>query len=199
MTESPTYETLVRRVRELEMENAALRRERKSLGEESNVSQELREQPRFQGQLLNSVREAVIATDLDGRILYWGKGARDLYGYASEEVIGKQVTIIVPPSRQAAVKDHMAQVFHSGFWAGETFGRRKNGSTFTAETAVSLANDSEGNRIGFIGIDRDISEQKRMEKALRESERKFRMLFDKAPLAYQSLNEFGRITEINQA
>ncbi|MFP4350674.1 MAG: PAS domain S-box protein, partial [Desulfococcaceae bacterium] len=167
MTESPTYERLVRRVRELEMENAALRRERKVSGEESNISQELREQPAFQGQLLNSVREAVIATDPDGRITYWGKGARDLYGYASEEVIGKRVTLLVPSTKHGNVRERMAQVLEKGFWAGETFGQRKNGSTFAAETAISLASDSDGNRIGFIGIDRDISEQKRTEEFLK--------------------------------
>jgi len=199
MAESPTYDRLVRRVRELEMENAALRREQNMVREESNASRVLNEQPAFQGQLLDSVREALIATDLEGRVIYWGKGAKALYGYSVEETIGKPVSMIVPSSHHAAVRDRMAQVFHSGFWAGNTFRLRKDGSTFEAETAISLASDAGGNRIGIIGIDRDISEQKRMGKALRESERKFRMLFDKAPLAYQSLNEFGRIIEVNQA
>ena len=52
---------------------------------------------RYQSQLLDSVQESVIATDLDGDVNYWGRGAQELYGYSADEVIGKCVTIIVDP------------------------------------------------------------------------------------------------------
>ena len=76
------------------------------------------EQIRFQAQLLDSVRESVVATDLDGTVIYWSKGAEALYGYTAEEASGRSVTFVVPPEEEPAALGRIDQVRQTGSCAG---------------------------------------------------------------------------------
>ena len=134
------------------------------------------EQLRFQAQLLHSVREAVVATDLERRILYWGNGAEALYGYAAEEVLGKSFTLIADPWDEKAEHIRIQQILETGMWSGQSVHQRKDGSLFWAETVISLFIDHQGQPCGFIGIDRDITEQKHAENAIQASETQYRLL-----------------------
>ncbi len=120
----------------------------------------LREQLLFQSQLLDSVRESLIATDLEGRVTYWGKGAQALYGYRSEEVLDRPITMIVRPHEAADEIDRMRHARETGSWRGEYRQLRKDGSSFWAETVISLVTDESGAPCGFIGIDRDITDRR---------------------------------------
>ncbi|MFQ5979134.1 MAG: PAS domain S-box protein [Candidatus Heimdallarchaeota archaeon] len=125
-----------------------------------------RDQLYFQAQLLESVRESVIATDLEGNVIYWSKGAENLYGHRADEVIGKSITFIVQPAEEAEEEERMRQVREYGFWKGQYIQQRKDGSSFWADTVISLVKDFDDKPIGLVGIDRDISESKQGEKVL---------------------------------
>jgi len=71
-----------------------------TISEDITEGKQTMELLRFQAQLLDNVRESVIATGLDGRVIYWGKRAEALYGYTAEEVMGKIVPISVGPSEE---------------------------------------------------------------------------------------------------
>lgn len=135
------------------------------------VQKETEAASRFQAQLLDSVRESVVATDLDGRITYWGHGAEQLYGYLSKEVLGKSITLIVAPEAEEEEAARMAQVMKTGLWSGQYAQRRKDGSVFWADTFISLVRDAQGHPTGLVGIDRDITRQKTLEHLLRASNR----------------------------
>ncbi|MCS7466818.1 PAS domain S-box protein [Stieleria sp. ICT_E10.1] len=120
----------------------------------------------YQSQLLDSVQESVIGTNLDGEVTYWGRGAQELYGYTPEEVLGKPVTFIVEPEEERVERERMRQVFEHGSWKGVYQQRRKDGSRFWASTIISLVTDKSGNPTGFIGIDIDITDQKRANEEL---------------------------------
>jgi PAS domain S-box-containing protein len=123
---------------------------------------------RFQAQLLDSVRESVVATDLDGRVLYWGKGAEALYGHAAEEVLGRDIVeLLVPPDEAEAERARIAHVIEHGAWRGQYQQCCKDGTLFWADTVISLVRDENGEPSGLIGIDRDITERRRANKALR--------------------------------
>ncbi|MBN1936816.1 MAG: PAS domain S-box protein [Anaerolineae bacterium] len=120
----------------------------------------------FFPQLLDSVRESVVATDLDGRVMYWGKGAQALYGYTEQEVMGQPITFIVGTEGQAAEQARMRHVLETGEWRGQYMQQRQDGSSFWADTTISLIRDRDGTPVGFIGIDRDITAQKETQAAL---------------------------------
>ena len=125
-------------------------------------------QLRFHAQLLDSVRESVVATDLDGRIVYWGKGAENLYGYQSDEVVGKPITQVARSDGSQGELRRMAQVREMGSWHGEFRQHRTDDTKFWAETVISLVNDPNGNPTGFIAIDRDITVRRRAEERTRQ-------------------------------
>ncbi len=131
---------------------------------------------RFQGQLLDSVSDSVVATDLDGRVTFWGRGAETLYGYSSDQAMGELITFIVPPGSESDERERMQAVHEQGYWKGQYLQRRRDGSTFWADTFISLVRDERGEAIGYVGIDRDISDRVAGQAALRRSEEKFRML-----------------------
>ena len=127
------------------------------------------EKLRLQAQLLDSVRESVVATDLEGHVVYWGKGAEALYGYPADEVIGKPITFIVESREEDEERRRIDVVRTRGLWSGQYWQRRKDGSKFWADTVISLVTDEKGQPCGSIGIDRDITERKRAEEALRRA------------------------------
>jgi two-component system sensor kinase FixL len=108
--------------------------------------------------LLDHVQESVVATDLNGIIHYWGKGAEKLYGWTSEEALGKQVTMIVPECEVRNEHVRMQKVVATGSWSGRYRQARKDGSTFLASSHISLVRNDDGHPIGFVGIDNDISD-----------------------------------------
>jgi len=129
------------------------------------------EELRFQAQLLDSVRESVVATDLEGHVIYWSKGAETLYGYRAEEVMRKLITFIVEPPEAEEEEQRMQAVRTAGSWNGQYVQRRKDGSKFWADTFISLVTDENGQPCGLIGIDRDITERKQAEEGLHRYER----------------------------
>jgi diguanylate cyclase (GGDEF)-like protein/PAS domain S-box-containing protein len=130
---------------------------------------EVETQLRFQAEILDSVRESVIVTDLEGNVIYWSKGAESLYGYPEEEVMGKPLTFIVEPSETEQENERLRQVRESGSWNGQHKHIRKDGSSFWGDTFISLATDENGQPFGMISIDRDITHRVNTEEALREA------------------------------
>lgn len=154
---------------------------------------------RFQAQLLDSVQESVVAADLDGTIIYWGKGAEALYGYRAKEMMGKSVQLIVEPEEREAEEYRMQQVLENGYWSGEYIQKRKDGSTFWAKTFISLVLDENGTPSGMIGIDRDITERKKTEEALITSEQNWYNSFNSLDDVMMIIHRDFSIETINQA
>ncbi len=155
-------------------------------------------QLRFQAQLLDSVRESVVAADLDGTVIYWGKGAEALYGYSSAEAVGRSVTFIAPPGCEEDILRRIEQVRRTGSCSGEYLQRRKDGSTFLGETQISLVRDTKGQPYGLIGIDRDVTERKQAEEALRISAKNYREIFNAADdMIVLHDAQTGEVLEVN--
>ncbi len=130
------------------------------------------DQLRFQAQLLDNVREAVVAVNLDGKISYWSKGAEAMYGFNAAEVTGHPITSFIEPRDLDEERQRALQVQELGSWRGQYLQKRNDGSLFWVDTFISLIRDGNGAPCGLIGIDRDITELKR----LHDVERKQREL-----------------------
>ncbi len=114
--------------------------------------------------IVESSDDAIISKDLSGTILSWNDGAGRLFGYTAEEMIGKPVTILIPPQRleeEPGIISRIArgeQVHHY-----ETIRRRKDGSLVNISLTVSPVKDANGKIIGASKIARDITNRKRAE------------------------------------
>lgn len=126
----------------------------------------------FEAKLLDAVSEAVIATDLEGRIIYWNRGAERLYGWSRGEAVGRDLGDTAPavPSREKA-SEAMARMMAGGSWSGELEVRRKDGTTFLASLTGTPIFSDDGEAVGLISISTDLTGQKRLEERLMQAQR----------------------------
>jgi PAS domain S-box-containing protein len=122
--------------------------------------------------IVESSDDAIVSKTLDGRIRSWNAGAMRLFGYTAEEVIGKPITIIIPPELHEEER-HILQKLQRGERIDhfETTRVTRDGRRIPISLSVSPVRDSRGVVIGASKVARDISERKRAEQILRESER----------------------------
>ncbi len=122
---------------------------------------------RFQARLLDAVQQAVIATDLEGKIIYWNRFAEVLYGWGAAEILGQSIEAIVRDETSKIIAAEIWKLLRSGVgWSGEFIVTRKDGGTFPAHVIDSPIYNSKGVLIGIIGVSIDISDRKRAEAAL---------------------------------
>ena len=127
---------------------------------------------KFHTHLLDTVEQAVIATDLGGNITYWNKFAGQLYGWPAAEVAGRNILEIIPAqSTREQATEIMSRLREGKGWSGELLLRRKDGTVFPAIVSNSPLYGDEGTHVGTVGISFDITERKRAEEKLQQSER----------------------------
>jgi len=130
------------------------------------------------------VEQAVIATDLNGTVVYWNSFAEGLYGWSAAEALGANILEIVPATetREQAI-EILTRLREGKSWSGEFLVRRKDGSVFPAMVTDSPIVSEQGELIGVVGVSVDISERKRAEEErakLHESERAARAEAERA-------------------
>jgi PAS domain S-box-containing protein len=124
---------------------------------------------RYQAFLLENVSDAIVASDVNFIIQSWNKAAEELYGWRAAEVIGKSVTEILHGEFAVPVADTTHQLFTEGSWKGEVIHWCKDGRRVLVLASVRLLRDAAGEPIGAVSVNRDITERKQMEEALRQS------------------------------
>ncbi|MCA1449894.1 PAS domain S-box protein [Ensifer sp. IC3342] len=117
--------------------------------------------------IVESSDDAIISKDLNGIISSWNNGAERLFGYAADEVIGKPVTILIPPGHEDE-EPHILDRIRNGVRIDhyETKRRRKDGSLVDISLTVSPVRDATGRIIGASKIARNITEQKQAEQTM---------------------------------
>jgi PAS domain S-box-containing protein len=131
--------------------------------------------------IFDNLYDAVLITDQSGNILNWNASATKLYGYTKDEVLNKSADILNNDKSPFMLIENITEaVSKEGKWTGEVNFVRKDGTSGISETIVFPFLDSNGEQIALVGVNRDITERKRIEKELRESEDKFRKLAEKS-------------------
>lgn len=110
--------------------------------------------------LVTSSGDAILSIDLDGTIRTWNEGAKELFGYTAEEIIGKPKTLIVPPDRIGEFEMQLAKVMEGECIRMETARRRKDGSLIDVSLNTAPVRRSDGKIIAISSIIHDISERK---------------------------------------
>jgi len=114
--------------------------------------------------------DAIVSKDLNGTITSWNKGAEQLFGYTADEIIGKPVTVLIPPDRLDE-EPRIIERLKAGDRVDhfETLRRRKDGTLLDISLTISPVRDAKGRIVGASKIARDISQRKRAEAEIRRA------------------------------
>ena len=122
--------------------------------------------------IVDDSEDAILSKGLDGTILTWNRAAERMYEYRAEEVIGKNVSILLPPDRSHEVSEILQRLRHGEkIERFETTRRTKGGRLVNVSLTISPVRDAGGQIIAASTIARDITHSKMAEEALRTSER----------------------------
>ncbi len=157
---------------------------------------------RLLARMLNSVADAVTAVDPGGTVIYWNEAAERLYGRPASEMVGRTLADVVEPGIPAVDERRDFEELAAGeTWCGEYEARNRDGRSFPVLATRAPVYDEDGKLLAVIGTSRDIGERKRAEETLRESEERFRALYENSRDAIILTDPLdgGRIVAANPA
>jgi PAS domain S-box-containing protein len=155
--------------------------------------------PYWLSAIIESAEDAIISKTLDGIITSWNEGARNIFGYTAEEVIGKPITILIPEGHLDEEPTILARLR-----AGqriehyETVRLRKDGTLIDISLTVSPIKGPDGRIIGASKIARDITEQRRSQRALDDASERFKLALEAARLGDWSWDAKTDVTTMSE-
>ena len=171
-------------------------------GERLKLQEELRKSEERYRTVAQTATDAIVSIDGDSTILLANPAAERLFGFAREEMLGAKLTMLMPEYlrhvHEAGIRRYMETGQRHISWEGvELPGLHKDGHELSLE--VSFGETIKDGEHFFAGVIRDISQRKRAEEALRESERRYRTIVESEPECVKVLTRDGILLEINPA
>jgi PAS domain S-box-containing protein len=123
----------------------------------------------------------IYAMDLAGKIIFWNRGAEQLYGWTEEQAMGKQAHILLMTELHLKIKDFIAKILKAYVWTGELIQYNRDGSKIIVSSNAILHRDDVGKPDGIIVVNNDMTKLKRTEEALIQSEEKFKIIATNTP------------------
>jgi two-component system sensor histidine kinase/response regulator len=144
--------------------------------------------------------DSIVITDLEGRITEVNEATRLMYGAENkEELIGQSAFALIAPEDRNAAFAGMEEVLAKGCIKNREYRViLKDGSLMPVEMSVALMTGADGKPIGFVGVSRDITARRQAQEALRESEERYRNLFENANDAIVTFTLDGIVTSVNR-
>lgn len=122
--------------------------------------------------IVEDTDDAILSKTLDGTVLTWNRAAERMYGYRADEIIGKNVSLLLPPDRPNEEREILQRLSEGErIQRYETRRRTKDGRILYMSLTISPVRDADGKVVGASTIARDITQNKMAEEALRNSER----------------------------
>ncbi|RRB06279.1 PAS domain-containing sensor histidine kinase [Larkinella rosea] len=162
----------------------------RDLTERKQIEETLRQsEERYRSLVEQVIDYGIFMLDEKGRIVSWNGGARRINGYSEEEILGKYFTIFYPEedllNGKPAMELKMAR--EVGKYEEEGWRLRKDGSLFWANILITAVYNTAGVLVGFSKVTRDLTERKEAERALQESNDRYRMLAEQLKLSNSDL------------
>jgi PAS domain S-box-containing protein len=143
---------------------------------------------------VESANDAVITYSLDGTITGWNPAAERLFGYAATEAVGQSISLIVPPHRAVETDDALRRIERGDRIENyETVRLRKDGTLVEVSLSISPINSASGVIIGICKTARDMTESRKAQENLRESEQLARGIINSALDAFVQIDQKGII------
>jgi PAS domain S-box-containing protein len=190
------HDELERRVQERTVElgtaNELLRAE---IAERVRAEQSLKKQ----AGLLELAHDAIIVRGMTDEILYWNSGAEESYGWGRDEALGKQAPALLGSVYPADSENPKEVAIRMGHWEGEVSQVRRDGTSIVMASRWALQRDETGGPSAILQINRDITSQKRAAEALRESEARWRAVFESSATGIALVDRDGIFAAANPA
>ena len=148
--------------------------------------------------IVESSDDAIMAKDLHGTVLAWNRGAEQMYGYAAAEIIGRPISVLIPPDQPDELVDIMARLTRGERVEHyETVRVTKDGRRLDVSLSISPVKDATGQVVGASTIARDITARKQDIRRLRESEARLRSIVDAAVDGIVVIDAHGVVEAFN--
>ncbi len=147
--------------------------------------------------LLNLTHDNISVRDMNGRILFWNRGAEETYGWSKAEVLEKVIHVLLSTEFPKPLEQIEADVLENGRWEGELVHRKRDGTHIVVASRWVLQRDAQGAPVGILETNNDITSRRQAEEVVRESEERNRAVLDTANEAFIAMDAEGRITNWN--
>jgi PAS domain S-box-containing protein len=148
--------------------------------------------------IVQSSDDAIISKNLDGVITSWNEGAQRIFGFSAAEAVGQHITMIIPPDRHAEEAMILGRLRKGErIEHFETVRMRKGGRLLDISVTISPVKDLSGQIVGASKVARDITPQKQIERAMRESEERFRAIVETTPECVKLVAADGTLLHMN--
>ena len=164
---------------------------------------ELEDTNKFLKNILDSSSSiSIVSTDLEQNVLFWNKGAENIFGYKAEEIVGRQkIDILYPDDETKEIVNEIRSLIvkDKKNMNKEVKQITREGRTLWVNLNLTPSFDERGNVMGILGIGEDITERKKMDESLRESEEKYRTILESIEEGYFEADLTGNFTFLNDA
>ncbi len=163
------------------------------------VRRQAEQKLREQAALLDLAQDAILLRGLDGRILFWSRGAKDLYGWPAEQALGKVTHELLQTEFPDSLEAIQTSIQETREWEGELKHTSRDGKVIVVASRWSVLRDEQGNPTAVMEINRDISARKRAEEKLRIASLYTRSLIEASLDPLVTISREGKITDVNEA
>jgi PAS domain S-box-containing protein len=167
------------------------------VAERKRVQEALRISQDYAQSIIDSSMDMVIAVDLDRKIIEFNKAAEMTFGYKKQEVIGQHINILYADPEEAMLINK--RVNELGREITEVKNKRKNGEIFPCLLSSAVLQNINGEKIGYMGMSRDITETKRAEEKLKAAQEYAQSIIESSLDMIIAVNKNKQIVEFNKA
>ncbi|HET6225523.1 MAG TPA: PAS domain S-box protein [Bacteroidia bacterium] len=165
--------------------------------ERKQAERTLQQAQKYTRLLIDSSLDMICASDKEGYITEFNSAAEKTFGYERSEILGRHVSVLYANSPQR-IKNAYEYLYEKGRFAGEVVNIKKDGQKFIAYLSASVLRNDIGELVGAMGVSRDISEMKRAEQELRNSEERYRAIYDQVFVGIAKISLNGKFIQVNE-